>query len=484
MTVENKNTPFADGHYFPRLSESQCQKIHGASLEILDRIGVRLFHGEAIDLLKKAGARVTDGNRVQVPPALVERALATAPKRVVLHDRHGNPTMHVEGYRCFYGPGSDCLNVIDHRTGERRKPRLDDIREGITLCESLPNIDFVMSLALPTDVNTAIADRYQMEIMLSQATKPIIFVTYDYEGCVDCIEMAEAVAGGEERLGQHPNVACYINVVSGLRHNKEGLQKLLFMAKKNLPVLYIPGSTAGMTSPSTPAGSLALDNAGSLLGIVLAQLQREGAPVIITGMPPGHLDMKTLVMPYSEPERGITQALVHFYDLPMFSYGGASDSKMVDQQAAAEAALCLMAETFGRGNIIHDLGYLESGLTFSLCQLALCDEIVDWIKAYSKNFEVTDETLALDVISQTGPDGEFLDTEHTLGHYKERWYPKLFERGTYEAWMGKGGLSLVERAAKRVELALGEPRSPLLPPEIRARLKEIVQRAEVRQKII
>jgi trimethylamine--corrinoid protein Co-methyltransferase len=200
--------------------------------------------------------------------------------------------------------------------------------------------------------------------------------------------------------------------------------------------------------------------------------------VIITGMPPGHLDMKTLVMPYSEPERGITQALVHSYGLPMFSYGGASDSKLVDQQAAAEAALCLMAETFGRGNIIHDLGYLESGLTFSLCQLALCDEIVDWIKAYSKNFEVTDETLALDVISQTGPDGEFLNTDHTLKHYKERWYPKLFERGTYDTWLGKGGRSLTERAAKLIELALAEPRAPSLPQDVKAQVRKIVQRAE------
>jgi trimethylamine--corrinoid protein Co-methyltransferase len=478
MTDNNEKIPIHDGYYFPRLSEAQCQKIHETSLEILDRIGVRLFLEEAIELLKKAGAKVTDGNRVHVPPALVEQALATAPKRVVLHDRHGNPAMPVEGFRCFYGPGSDCLNVIDHRTGERRKPRLDDIREGIILCDSLRNIDFVMSLALPADVNTAIADRYQMEIMLSHTTKPIIFVTYDYEGCVDCVEMAEAVAGSEERLSQNPNVACYINVVSGFRHNKEGLQKLLYMAKKNLPVLFIPGSTAGVTSPSTPAGSLALDNAGNLLGVVLSQLQREGSPVIITGMPPGHLDMKTLVMPYSEPERGITQALVHSYGLPMFSYGGASDSKLVDQQAAAEAALCLMAETFGRGNIIHDLGYLESGLTFSLCQLALCDEIVDWIKAYSKNFEVTDETLALDVISQTGPDGEFLNTDHTLKHYKERWYPKLFERGTYHAWLGKGGRSLTERAAKLIELALAEPRAPSLPQDVKAQVRKIVQRAE------
>ena len=478
MEQENMKKGSTERCFFPRLREEQCRNIHEASLEILECIGVRLFYEEDVDLLKKAGATVIDGNLVRVPSKLVEKALDTVPKQVVLYDRQGKPAMPVEGHCCFYGPGSDCLNIIDHRSGERRKPLLKDVREGITLCNSLSNIDFVMSLLLPTDVNTAIADRYQMEIMLSHTTKPIIFVTYDFEGCRDCVEMAEAAAGGEEALSRNPNVACYINVVSGLRHNKEGLQKLLYLASKNLPALYIPGSTAGVTSPSTAAGSLAVDNAGHLLGVVLSQLKREGAPVILTGMPPGHLDMRTLVTPYCEPERGITQALVHFYGLPMFSYGGASDAKIVDQQAAAEAALSLMIETLARGNIIHDLGYLESGLTFSFVQLAICDEIVSWIKGFMKDFEVNEQTLALDVIAEVGPDGQFLNTEHTLKHYRERWYPKLFERATYDAWLEKGGKSLVERAAEKVENVLAEHEPEPLPGDVKVRIREIVQKSE------
>ncbi len=102
---------------FPRLTEEQCRKISWASLEILDRIGVRLFLDEAVELLKKSGARVADGNRVFIPPGLVEKALAAVPKKVVLHDRFGYPTMPIEGDNCFYGPGSDCLNVIGLENG-------------------------------------------------------------------------------------------------------------------------------------------------------------------------------------------------------------------------------------------------------------------------------------------------------------------------------------------------------------------------------
>lgn len=480
MKNTERNEIPSNGIRFPRISNEQCQKMHCASLEILERIGVRLHLEEAVNLLKKAGARVDDNNLVHIPSNLVEKALTTAPKRIVLYDRHGNPTMPAEGNRCFYGPGSDCLNIIDHRNQERRKPLLKDIVEGITLCDFLSNMDFVMSMVLPSDVDTTIADRYQMEVMLNYTTKPIILVTYEFEGCIDCVEMAEAVAGGAEALRQNPIIACYINVPSGLLHNEESLQKLLYLASKNLPAMYIPSSTGGVTSPVTPAGSIALDYAGVLVGLVLSQLKKEGAPFFCAGMPPGHLDMRTLVAPYCEPERGMIEAMAHFYGLPMFSLGGASESKTIDQQAAAEAALSLLVETLAGGNIIHDLGYLESGLTFSFTQLLLCDEIVSWIKAFAKGFEVSDETLALDIIAEVGPEGQYLKTNHTLRYYKERWYPALFERATYESWLKKGSKTLVERAAERIEQILAEHKPEPLSLEVKENLQKIVSEAKIK----
>jgi trimethylamine--corrinoid protein Co-methyltransferase len=465
---------------FPRLSPEQCNRIHEASLEILDRVGVRLYLEEAVDLLRKAGARVNDGNLVHLSSNLVERALSTAPRQITLYDRNGSPAMPLGGYRCFCGPGSDCLNILDHRTNERRKPLLQDLKEGVTLCDFLPHIDYVMSMVLPSDVDGTIADRYQMEAMLSYTKKPVIYVTYDAEGCRDAVEMAEAVAGGAEALQRTPFIACYINAVSGLRHNREALEKLLYLASRNLPSLYIPASTAAITSPVTPAGSLALDFAGVLVGLVLSQLKREGAPVIISGMPPGGtLDMRTMVLSYAEAERTIGTALGRHYGLPMFAVGGASESKAADQQAAAEAALSLLVEVLAGGNIIHDLGYLESGLTFSFAQLVLCDEIVSWTNAFAREYEVNEETLALDVIAEIGPDGDFLNTDHTLNHYRERWYPTFFERTNYETWMGKGGKNFAARARDEINSILERHQPELLPADLRDRLRQLVQRARV-----
>lgn len=463
---------------FRRLSDQQCQKIHWASLEVMERTGVRLYEQEAIDLFQKAGAIVSDGNRVHVPSWLVEKAFTTVPRRIVLCNRHGERVMPLEGHRSFFGPGSDCLNIIDHRTGERRKPVLRDIVEGMTVADALPNIDFVMSMVLPVDVSQMAADRYQMEAMLNNTTKPIVFVTTEFSGCVDAVEMAEAVSGGDEALRLNPFVACYINVTTGLRHNQEALQKLLYLAERGLPALYIPVGLGGATAPVTVAGCQVIWNVGALVGLALSQLKREGAPYVMAGWGAGSLDMRTMVQPYAEPDRrGIAQAMAHFYGLPMFAIGGCSDSKGVDQQAGIEAALTLMATSLCGGHIVHDLGYLESGLCYSLAQLVICDEILGWIEHCLRGVEVTEETLAVDLIHEVGPDGQYLDCEHTLRHYRERWYPTLIERDNYDNWVAKGGRTLEQRAAERVEALLAEHRPEPLPKDVADAVHAIVERS-------
>lgn len=469
------------GAQYGRLSPEQCSILHNASLEILSRTGARLHDQEAIDLLAKAGASVSDGNRVRIPAGLVEKAFSTVPRRVTLYNRSGKSPLFLENGNVYHGPGSDCLNIIDHRNGERRTAVLQDVVDGITVCDALSHIKFVMSMFLPSDVNAMVSDRYQMEVMLSRTTKPIVFVTNEFSGCVDAVEMAEVVAGGTEALKLRPSAACYINVTSGLIHNEEALQKLLFLAAKGLPLLYVPVVTGGINGPVTPAGSMALANAGVLVGLVLSQLRREGAPFVVPGWGGEGLDMRTMVSPYCAPDpKGMAHALAHHYNLPQFGLGGASESKLVDQQAAADAALTLMAETLGGANLIHDLGYLESGLCGSLAQLVICNELVRWIEHLFAPVEINDETLALDLIDEMGPEGQFLDTNHTMKHFRERWYPDVFERGNYEQWQARGSKTLAERASERVTKILQEHQPELLPKDVARDVHAIVERAEAK----
>lgn len=482
MTGLRSNDQGFNTTQFRRLSDEQCQKLYWACLEILERTGVRLYEQEALDLLKKAGVSASDGNRVRIPAWLVEKARTTAPRQVTLCDRHGKRVMPVEGYRSFYGPGSDCLNIIDHRTGQRRKPVLQDVVDAMIVADALPYIDFVMCMFLPTDVSQPAADRYQMEAMLSHTTKPIMYVTTEFSGCLDAVEMAEAVVGGPEALRQNPLAACYINVTTGLRHNQEALQKLLYLSGKGLPSAYVPSTQGGVTAPVTLAGATAVAQAGALVGLVLSQLKREGAPLIMPGWGGNMLDMRSTVQPYADPDkRGIVPDFAHYLGLPMFALAGCSDSKIVDQQAGIEAALTLMTDALGGGNIVHDLGYLESGLTGSLPQLVICDEILGWLEHFIRGVEINDETLALDLIDEVGPDGQFIDSDHTLKHFRERWYPQLFERDHYDGWLAKGGKSLAERADERVASILAHHKVEPLPEAAARAVRAIVKRAEAQQ---
>ncbi len=475
MAYIRSNQQSFNSPHAAKMSEGQCQRLYWACLEILERTGVCLYNQEAIDLLDKAGASVTDGNRVRIPAGMVEKAFSTVPKNVALYNRNGQRKIQAGGHRSYFGTGSDCLNIIDHRTGERRLAVLQDIVDGMKVCDALDNIDFVMCMFLPSDVPQDILDRYEMEAMLNHTIKPIFYVTTEFAGCKAAVEMAEIVAGGADALRHYPFAACYINVTTGLRHNEEALQKLLFLSEKGLPFTYIPSAQGGVTAPITIAGTMAVNNAGVLAGLVISQLKREGTPFIMPGWGGNMLDMKTTVQPYADPEKR-SQAIdfSHFLGLPTFSLGGCSESKMVDQQAAAEAALTLFTDALFGGNLVHDVGYLESGMSGSLPQLVICDEVISWIEAFMHEVVITDETLALDLIDEVGPDGQYLDNPHTMKHFRDRWYPNLFERSNYDSWQKKGGKDLGTRATDVVEKIVNEHEPERLPDDIAKAVHEVV----------
>lgn len=466
---------------FRKLSDAQLALIHGASLEILERTGVQLHHPEALALLRSAGAQILEDGWVRIPPALAEWALRAAPKRITWAERGGRPVMALQGRNVYYGPGSDCPNVIDMRTGERRPGTLADIAEAARVLDALPNIDFLMSFCMASDVPQAIADRYQMAALLSNSTKPILFVTTEFAGCVDAVEMAEIVAGGADALRRNPICACYINVTSPLVHNTEALDKLLFMADRGLPCTYNPVVLRGANGPITPAGAVALGNAGELAGLVVAQLKREGAPVILSGGTQDMLDMRTTSDVYAAPEnRVLCVEMAHYYGMPIFGLGGCSDSQLPDEQAMMEIGLTLLAETLAGSHLIHDVGYLASGMTNSLESIVMADEMIHWVKRFMQATEVSAETLALDVIAAAGPANAFMQHDHTRAHYREDWYPKLIERRNWDAWSAAGGQTFRQRARERA-LKLAETHRPEpLPADVAAALQGVIDRAAAR----
>jgi trimethylamine--corrinoid protein Co-methyltransferase len=197
---------------------------------------------------------------------------------------------------------------------------------------------------------------------------------------------------------------------------------------------------------------------------------------------PFTLDMKTMVVPYADPDcKAFGLEMSRYYNLPAFNWGGMSDSKLLDEQAVMEAALTLFAATLSGGNLIHDIGYMESGLTGSLELVVICDEIISWLTAYVKGLEISEETLALDLIHQHALSGDFLETAHTLRHVREDWQPRLVDRHNYDKWAERGATSMGDRARSRVaEILSAEPQGGL-PPEVAKRVRAIADRAVAAQ---
>ncbi len=469
-----KQTPYS------RMDSSACEQIHMASLQILERTGIEVHHPQARSILAAGGAAVV-GSRVRLPEHLVEWALSAAPRRLSLYDRHGKPAIHAWGEETYYGGGSDCLYVLDHHSGQRRKALLEDVRRAVTLMDGLSEIDFVMSAFLPSDVDPNIYDRYQMEVMLNHTTKPIVFVTPDFEGCQIAVEMCEAVAGGEQAFRQRPFATCYINVTSGMVANEEALQKCIFLAEKGLPMLYIPLNAAGVNSPATTAGCLASMNAGTLLGLVLAQLVREGTPVAVPGWNGGPYNLQTMVGNYVlADEQGVATSMGKYYDLPVFGLGGATDSKVLDQQCASEAAISLFTAQLNGANIVHDCGFMDAGMQGSLQLLSVANDLIGFIRAATRPVQINDETLALDLIDELGPEGNYLAADHTFQHFRDPFYSQLADKRQYDDWQEQGGSTMEERAAEQVDEILQEHQPEPLPDEVRKALHRIVVREQAR----
>jgi trimethylamine--corrinoid protein Co-methyltransferase len=462
------------------MSDDQCRIMHRASLDVLERTGVFVNYQPALDLLKKAGCLVKD-NHVRFPSHLVESALRAAPSRIMLYNRKGEPVMPMGDRISTYGTGSDCLHILDHRTGERRKAMLQDIIEGIRVSDAMPHIDFIMSMFLPSDAPVG-ADVRQMEIMMNYSAKPICFVTYGWEGTPEIIEMAELAAGGAENLRINPTVICYLNPTSSFVHNESALRKLIYCAEKRLPFVYLPDLLRGMTGPMTREGSMACHNAGVLVGLVISQLVSEGAPIIISSARPSTLDMKTMVAPYGTGSGGVSGiGINHYYNLPVFSTGGACDSKLLDEQAIFEGTLTLYGATLAGGNMIHDIGYMEAGLMGSLELVVIEDEIVSYIKAGSTGLDFSEENLALDLVHKHALSGDFMGTEHTRRHCREGWQPRLVDRQSHAQWEARGGTSMRERARVVIDEILAEEPRLALPPDIAKQVTAIADRAVAEQ---
>ena len=467
---------------FRVLSDDQIEDIYLGTLEVLERTGTRVYSDEGLELLREAGCQVSDGNLVRIPSWLVKTSLETVPERITLAGRDRSKRITLEYNKIYFGTGSDCPFILDPYTDQRRRYTFDDVYNAAKVAEALPNIDFHMSLGLTSDVPIGSYDRHQLLAMLKGTTKPLVITAVDRNGLADQYEMACEVLGGAEEFARAPLFVVYIEPSSPLNNSKEAVEKVLYAAEKGIPAIYTPCPMCGGTAPTTLAGLLVQCLAESMTGLVLAQLKKKGAPIIIGGVM-SIMDMSSTIMSYGAPEMTLLSAamtdLAKRLRLPMFSTAGCSDAKVLDQQAAIEAAISVAVAALSGANLIHDVGYLESGLIGSYDMLVMSDEIIGMVKHILRGIAVDDEHLALHVIDRVGPGGHYLADEHTLKHFKtEFWYPTLLDRRRWEDWEAAGAKSLGQRVREKVLDIIENFEPEPLDADVEAGLKAICARAD------
>jgi trimethylamine--corrinoid protein Co-methyltransferase len=295
-------------------------------------------------------------------------------------------------------------------------------------------------------------------------------------------DVATEIAGGEDNLRDNPFIILYGQFTSPFQHGEMDLERLLFCSDKELPIVYAPTVMASASGPATMAGSLAIGNAEILAGLTISQLNNPGAPFIYGGhIAP--LDPRSSILAYGNPEWHMSSAVLtqlsNFYGLPSWSTGGCTDSKLMDGQAVGEAVYSILLSGLSGANLIHDVGYMESGLTGNLDFVTALNEFVGLTKNIMGGYDVSEETLAVDLIDEKGPGGDFLTERHTVDHFRdETWIPELLDRKDYQGWTNDGASTLEQRAHDKVkELLKSHEPEPIAEDKIQA-IEGIVDRVK------
>jgi trimethylamine--corrinoid protein Co-methyltransferase len=459
------------------VSDEQVRELHYATLEILGQTGVMVDDPQGRELLLEAGAWESNG-RIKIPENLVTNAIDKAPSRIPMHNRLGDLTMPLELGKVFFGPGSDTTFTLDVETGERRRTVAQDVEDIARLGDALDNIDFIMSMGNPSDVPADDLYVHSFIRMIRGSVKPNIYTAQNRKDMEDIYRIAVAVMGGEQELREKPILLHYAEPISPLYIIEESLQKHIFCAEKGIPATYIPSTNTGGGGPITVAGSVALGNAECLVGLIITQLVRPGAPFLY-GMNTAALDMKTTIVSYGSPDwslgMGAWAELARYYNLPVWGFGGATDSKVVDAQAGLEATFSIMNAYLSRITLVHDVAYIEYGSTSSMEMLVIADEIIRMTRFLMGGLPVNKETLALDAIARAEPGGGFLADDHTLDNFRTaQWTPKIIDRNQYDIWQTAGSKDMYTRANEHARQILAEHTVPPLPEEAEKVITEVL----------
>lgn len=457
------------------LTQDQVEKIHDASLEILEEVGLKVRYEPARELFKKHGCSVEE-ERVKFPRAVVEKYRKMVPSSFTFHGRDPKFDKTIPQDSPVIVTASSAPDIIDPVTGQERRAESRDIAQIAHLINELPGYDI---FSISTLADDAPANQFTISRLypsIKYCLKPIRVTTTDMKDTLSVMEMAYLVAGGEEAYKEHPFLTHhYCPVVAPLTMDHLSTENVMFFAKEGLPVYPTIVPNAGLTSPMSMAGTIVQGNAEFLSALMLMQMTKEGTPTIYATLgtvadmrsgayTSGAIECGMLHMAYAQMAR--------FYDVPAGGYVGLTNAKLNDTQAGYETGMSGVAGLLGGMDMFNIGGLIDALKTFDFAKAVIDDEIAQMMKRLKRGVSFTEDDLALNLIKEIGPGGSFITAKHTISRMKtEAVMTKIADRDARSIWIKKGATDTHAKAMKKAQEIMSSNTAPLISAELDEKIR-------------
>ncbi len=463
------------------ISNADMDWIHDASLKILKETGVVFNSVKALDIFKRHGAKVDD-KMVYFPENMVTQALENAPQTFKWRARNDARSVIVgdQNENLLLQPNGGPIFVQDLERGRREGTR-EDFANIIKICQASDIVNLIGSFPVDAaDVKQSEKHLYMMYEILKNTDKPVIGFQSDAHKVKQILDLVEITMGQKGFLDENHCVGAAVDPLSPLAYDSAACDTIIQFAKRNQIVIITAAILAGFSGPVSLFGTVTLQNAEELAGIVLAQLVNPGNPVIYS-IGSSVADMKQGGFVTGSPEmmlihNAAIQMGLDFYKLPTRSMCGMTDSKIIDYQAGAETMQNLMVGVLSGAHLIFEcLGVLDAIMTTSYEKLIIDLELVSRVVRIRNGMDTSHKERDLKVIQELGQSADYITHPDTLARFRQRWRPSMSTWGPYENWLASGAEDIAMKANRTFKEILAAAPQSLIGPEVDKALNAYIQ---------
>ena len=424
------------------LTKEDVQKIHNATLQIIEKVGVRFPSKRALEIWAANGAEVDYEKKiVRVKPQIIEDAIKKAPPAYKLAARDPQQDLQLDGNHVNLGTDGCGVEVIDINTGEKRTSCLQDVRDIARIADATEEVAFHWVPVSAQDTPVEARGLHELKAVWENSTKHVQTESiYNVEEAKAAIEMAAAIVGGKDKLRERPVLSLMQCTAPPLGHDGGSLDAALLAAEVGIPTGFMTMAACATTGPTTMAGNLAVGNAEVIAGTALLQLAFPGAPVFYAAAQTAS-DLRTGAYTGGGPEDFLfgaaTNVLADFYNIPLSMGAFATGAKEPNWQAGLEGAMSSFMASVVMSDMLLGCGFLHGSRIWSFAEMMMDCEIFSIVHKMMGGIEVNDETLAMESITNVGPGGHYLAQKHTRNHMRELFMPKFMDRRPYSEWETK-----------------------------------------------